>query len=431
MQAEPQEAPKPIRLRITTALNSNSNDPNQWTPAIWIPRFKMMNPSYPLSELLPVRLKKYVHHYCEKDMILSQRLAEGRQTVLVSCTLRVPGKDSELAIPLNEDPRVETIGDLTSVRCPPEEITIAASLTLTLEGRRKNKNASKVLDDQISTASYIKHGHGPEKWLRVGFVKILGDDGKTWGIRRAAREWECVAYTNPLLGSIDSHGKVLLSKLHGYDFLDFVIGDLEERKPWKELGHSVELLGPFSHPQLEVDVWTEFSSMFKKYVEEKEEDDTLGSGVPFMPTFCYNVFQPGEFGLGLKKWPKHGVELAVRCVIHNVEVRDLRTVSFPRDIRLSIRESDELEDLRGYISKHINVAGMQDGVMVDSDKLFTSRHRPQWTMEFWVMPQGHRKLYRFARGKLSQFLDPSDETRREDKRLYCEAHIISASREQE
>lgn len=378
-----------------------------------------------MKEILPVHLKNYVQHYASKDGVLSQHLATGKHVMVISCTLRVPRSGLELVISLDRDPRVEALGDLVEERCPPEINIVAADITLSLEVRSpRSTNLANDPAEQLHTISYLEPADDQLEWFRIGDVMVPLEDGKTFTKRRAGREWECVGYTNPLLASRNLRtGKVQFCRMHAYDFIDFVVGDLEDRRLRREIFYGVELLGPFSHPRLDDVFGGDLSKIFTEYVEEREPGDTLGSGLPFLPTLCYNVFRAEDFGLGIGTWPKHGVDVAVRCVSQCATGRRKPPLQFPRDIRLTIREEDGLEGLCNDVLECIDVEGLQDGVLVTSNKLFDPEHE-SWTVELWVMPQGQRKLFRYIQGKLDQFLDGSDKTRVLDKRLYCEAHII-------
>lgn len=385
-----------------------------------------------MSELLPVSLKNYVQHYVKKDELLSNHLAQGKHILLISCTLRVPRPIKYQSIPLDKDPRVKLVGDLTTDRYPPKAVTVAADLTLSLQARRRSNRLTIDPDDEVQTTGYLGDAEEEEalKWCRVGNVNILDDDGATFCAKRSARFGECVSYINPLIASYDPQsGEVLLYTLHAYDFMDFVVGNLEERQAWSKLGASVELLGLFGNPRLTLESKEELAESVTKYLEEDDEDEAdeeedVWDGLPFLPTFCYNTYHAEDFGLGVERWPRNGIDLVVRCVNHYTPKRDMQNLEFPRDIRLSIWKDENMEDLFKDVLQHINVAGLQDGVKVTSNKLFHPSHKGKWSIDWWVMPQTQRKLFRYTQGKLDQFLDPSMATRVEDKRLYCEAHIV-------
>lgn len=149
----------------------------------------------------------------------------------------------------------------------------------------------------------------------------------------------------------------------------------------------------------------------------------MGSGIPFLPTYCYNEYSAQDLGMGLADFPIQGIDVAVTMVNH---YEGIRHVAFPRDIRIVVDGGDEMEDIVELLRELIHRRGRQDGASFDSEQLFRSEHRGRWGMIFWVMPQtGPRKLYRFTEGKLHQFLSSALTVRTRDKRLYLEAHIVS------
>lgn len=170
----------------------------------------------------------------------------------------------------------------------------------------------------------------------------------------------------------------------------------------------------------------------KGLIAEEEHDEKgngecelqqMGSGIPFLPTYCYNEYSAQDLGMGVAKFPIQGIDVAVTMVNHYEGVRH---VGFPRDIRIVVDGGDEMEDIVELLRELIHRRGRQDGASFDSEQLFRSEHRGRWGMIFWVMPQtGPRKLYRFTEGKLHQFLSSALTVRTRDKRLYLEAHIVS------
>lgn len=170
----------------------------------------------------------------------------------------------------------------------------------------------------------------------------------------------------------------------------------------------------------------------KGLIAEEEHDEKgngecelqqMGSGIPFLPTYCYNEYSAQDLGMGLANFPIQGIDVAVTMVNH---YEGIRHVAFPRDIRIVVDGGDEMEDIVELLRELIHRRGRQDGASFDSEQLFRSEHRGRWGMIFWVMPQtGPRKLYRFTEGKLHQFLSSALTVRTRDKRLYLEAHIVS------
>lgn len=249
------------------------------------------------------------------------------------------------------------------------------------------------------------------------------------------------AYTQPLLlwhhnnNSFSSTTTTIqFSRVHAYDFDEFCIGDPDEWTPWNHIPFSNRyyFLGTLESVQRRGESREELLERVKGLIAEEEHDENgngecelqqMGSGIPFLPTYCYNKYSAQDLGMGLANFPIQGIDVAVTMVNH---YEGIRHVAFPRDIRIVVDGGDEMEDIVELLRELIHRRGRQDGASFDSEQLFRSEHRGRWGMIFWVMPQtGPRKLYRFTEGKLHQFLSSALTVRTRDKRLYLEAHIVS------
>lgn len=248
------------------------------------------------------------------------------------------------------------------------------------------------------------------------------------------------AYTQPLIlwlhnnKPFSSTTTIQFSRVHAYDFDEFCIGDPDEWTPWNHIPFSNRyyFLGTLESVQRRGESREELLERVKGLIAEEEHDEKgngecelqqMGSGIPFLPTYCYNEYSAQDLGMGLAKFPIQGIDVAVTMVNH---YEGIRHVAFPRDIRIVVDGGDEMEDIVELLRELIHRRGRQDGASFDSEQLFRSEHRGRWGMIFWVMPQtGPRKLYRFTKGKLHQFLSSALTVRTRDKRLYLEAHIVS------
>ncbi|KAF2768247.1 hypothetical protein EJ03DRAFT_352330 [Teratosphaeria nubilosa] len=90
--------------------------------------------------------------------------------------------------------------------------------------------------------------------------------------------------------------------------------------------------------------------------------------LPFLPPYSFNRHEAERYGLGLPHWPKNDIEVAVRCVSHLSDV--IGRVSFPRDIRVEIEESDRVSSIKGAICEEINKCETQDDIRINSGELF-------------------------------------------------------------
>ncbi|KAF2168116.1 hypothetical protein M409DRAFT_21563 [Zasmidium cellare ATCC 36951] len=169
-----------------------------------------------------------------------------------------------------------------------------------------------------------------------------------------------------------------------------------------------------------------FKSKLKQHVAE--DWGNLRTGMPFLPTYCFNKYDSAEHGLGLTKWPHKGIDIALRCVSHCKADGKLKNISFRRDSWLVIHEEDTMDDIRDLLDGENNTRETEDAIKIDSARLFTGEHIDQWELELLGMPQrGSAKLYRFTDGQISQFLDASPLTRPKERKVFMEAHVVPNS----
>lgn len=237
------------------------------------------------------------------------------------------------------------------------------------------------------------------------------------------------AYFWPLLVTFDRDFKtVKLSRTHAYEMEDFCIGDIKEKEKWNQLrfGSGFRFDGPFKDVHWESESKAKFVKRLKQHMANG--GFSLGSGVPVMPAYSEKKFRPRQHkNLGLTKWPKQDVDIAVRIVDHySASIASIKEISFPWDIRLAVTRDDSIATIKRDICKKINMRGEEDEQPVTSSQIFGKRHRDRWEMELWVMPQtGPKRLYQWVEGDILEFLNRTDRVRTKDKKLYVEAHIVA------
>lgn len=276
----------------------------------------------------------------------------------------------------------------------------------------------------------------PVRYYRLGNVSIPNDypDNDIRNLpychkgRTAFRKVE-TKYVWALLGSYKDHGSMLhLTKVHAYDFDDFCIGDCTEWEYWNKTRFNTkhEYCLPYETISSRCGTKGELEHLLQEYVTSGAEQP--GSGVIFLPTYCFNTFKPS--GVGRSMWPKHGIATAVRCVSHVDDDETTAALAFPSDIQLIVDEEDTHTSITRAICNIINIHSYQHGCRANSARLFDGTYAGAWAMELWVMPQiGERKLYKWVEAGgigLQDFLSDAPTVRKNDKRLYVEAHIVRA-----
>ncbi|KAK3699730.1 hypothetical protein LTR37_016335 [Vermiconidia calcicola] len=168
-----------------------------------------------------------------------------------------------------------------------------------------------------------------------------------------------------------------------------------------------------------------------------------GSGIPFMPFYTHNSYDPAAYGLGVEGVSVHVVvrfvdkftvlqkqsgkqpRLVLSWCAQYVFDQEEASYDITRITRLIV------EDLRRPPS---NNAGdhSHDGTRINSHTLLLKEPlKNLWTLQLWAMaqPQHLKKLYKLPVGRpdnmgcLGQFLDPR-KVRLGDHRLYMEAHVV-------
>lgn len=374
---------------------------------------------------LHARLRKLTGHFRDalqrelaRDSVLLTQLRKTNCVLHLTATCRKRDGQRE-EIYLDDRACVAAIGDLF-------EDPSAAGLELEAEGIVDAKMVPKRTWKSDSFVR-IREPSNDTKCLRIGNVPLVDDycrDPSPQDVRLGSRQ-DGAAYSQPLLVRFDKDfKKVSFFRVHAYDFDDFCIGDPEEMLAGTQVkfDNAYHFFGPFQHVLNKQESRAKFIARLRKHVQEGGE--SLGSGMPFLPKYCYNTYKPKEHCLGLKEWPKQGIDVAIRCVNH-YKPDCLIDLAFPPDNRTYFEDGETFHDIVRQIKEEIEFEGFEDDVSVNSGLLFKEPHADQWDMELWVMPQrGPRKLYRYTQGDLTQFLDPSTKTRTRDKRIYMEAHIV-------
>lgn len=375
---------------------------------------------------LHARLHKLTGHFRDalqrelaRDGVLLTQLRKANCVLHLTATcLKCNGQREEIY--LDDRACVGAVGDLF-------EDPSAAGLELEADGIITAKMVPKSAW-QSDSFIRIREPSIDIRCLRIGNVPLVDDycrDPSPQDVRLGSRQ-DGPGYSQPLLVRFDKDfKKVSFFRAHAYDFDDFCIGNPEETLAGTQVkfDNAFHFFGPFQHVLNKQESRTKFIARLRKHIQEGGEN--LGNGMPFLPKYCYNTYKAAQHCLGVKEWPKQGIDVAIRCVNH-YKPDCLPKIAFPPDNRTYFESGETLQDVVTQIKEEIDFEGLEDDVEVNSALLFKDPHAGQWDIALWVMPQrGPKKLYRYTEGDLTQFLDPSTKTRTKDKRLYMEAHIIS------
>ncbi|KAK5116553.1 hypothetical protein LTR85_009178 [Meristemomyces frigidus] len=412
---------KSVKLR----LNFQQEEHFAWDACVWDPMQIAVAFDEQVADLHGL-LRVEVLHRAISDGTLRKKLSSGTYAISVAVSIR-PRSCNWGAMALHEVTRMfDRVSDLLEEPQRPPHFLDA---TITMVLKRCKKRAAGIIRDAV----LIQGGVRQYEYFKLGDVPIPQGPGNEalilpWTRKgRRARRQEEIRYVWALLAWRDpKSGHWQLSRVHGYDFDDFCIGDCDEWTTWNKVKFDSQ--HDYALPYQTVSRHDETFQQLQVRIEEHIAGNFFepASGVPFLPTYTCNVYRPESYGLGVQIWPKYDIDVAVRCVNHLDYTTELKGLALPQDIRLEIEKHDTMDDIRAIIVCRLNRNDRQFGVKVNSSILFEGRHAGKWEIDLWAMPQqpGPRKLFRYWESKLTQFLSISPKVRKKDKRLYMEAHIV-------
>ncbi|PPJ53151.1 hypothetical protein CBER1_11668 [Cercospora berteroae] len=393
----------------------------KWNKPVWAPHAFCLSTMEPLKSL-PFLFEALVQQRSSKDVYLSQMLLNGQHILKLSSDIVQQGSCSNVVISLDEDPRVELLSDLFQDPTA-SELVLMARVKLTI---LENSQGSTLPDERIQHSRW--HDVTEDyRILRIGSVPLRNGDEAEMAEKVCDHLREEIAYMQALTVWVNrKSGKFHLRRCHAFDFDDFCVGNAFEDTQWNQRAFSNRdyFLGRLENVQYRQGSKEDFVKLLEQLLDDEDEDAQMGSGIPFLPTNCYNGYQPTEHGLGLLSWPKRGIDVAATFVDKYDGISNLK---FPQDIRIIVEEGDAFQDIIECLLQEINRQGREHGTYFNSARLFRSEHRAKWQVKLWIMPQTkQRKLYQYTSGDLLQFLSPALTIRQDDKRLYVEAQIIPA-----
>lgn len=395
--------------------------PFAWQPNIWtiFPTAISLDDSVTSLSAL---FKNEILHRALSDNVLRKVMAVKRHVMFFTATVRTASRCWEIIGPRRSGMKFERLADLFN---DPYAATLVLRVDIALTLDRRSTMGVAITDLVQTQPSF---GESPGRYLRLGDVPNPDNypNGNTCDFPVRGKRPD-VRYIWALVGWIDpKDGCLRLSRVHAYDYDDFCIGDCEEWTPWHQVrfDFNFDWLLPYTAVKRKQETKTQLLGRVQQHIADGSEEP--GSGLPFLPPHTLNTYEPKLYGMGLQQWPRRGIDVAVRCVNR---LQDVKNISFPRNLRFDIEESDTVESINEVICSEIRRREDQHGIAIDSGQLFERRHNKKWAMELWVLPQrpGPCKLFQYKEGKLSAFLSPSLRVRKKDKRLYMEAHIVPVS----
>lgn len=364
------------------------------------------------AERIPRKVREVVKSRVLSDKAVGEAMESDNVKLALTTSLEIPSMPWA-TLPLDGTPRLASVGDVFENG---EKMVADAHVSLSLHSAEAPQPQDLV--ENITNPSKLK-------CLRIGYMPVFDPGYQDVGETRKEGRRDGPGYCQPLLVWFDETLRTIkLTKIHAFELGEICIGDINESEKWNQqkFTHDFFSRGHFTYFRERGYGFQKFKSRLRQHIDENWGNFT--TGMPFLPTFCFNKFDPTEHRLGLTTYPKKGIDVAVRCVNHYEADNKLKDLSFRRDIRLVIMKEDTMDDIREFINDEINAKETEDGVKIDSARLFERQHQDRWEWQLWVMPETLRKLYRFEDGSIARFLNEQKGSRPKEKMVYMEAHVV-------
>ncbi|GAB1736359.1 hypothetical protein NU219Hw_g7021t1 [Hortaea werneckii] len=398
----------------------------RWTPANWTTSVPMFDRSIDISKLRQF-LGEEVLKRTQADHQLRETLSARGYYVSITALVEIPGCRWG---PMSLAEVAEKFGLASDLLDDPEGRFQRFTLNITLQLEKRQSTGDRSL-------VHFPHEEPQHVYHRLGRVQIpeqhYGNDIQGPLVTASGKELRKsaeITYIWALLAWREGpQGHWQLKRVRAYDFDLYCIGDADETSKWNSVPFNCAYDYSISFERVSQD--GESFQQLQRRLEDRIKDGwpEPGSGVPFLPKYCFKNYQPSPHSVA--EWPKHGIKVAVRCVNWLAHEGQLTDIRFPPDLQLVIEEQDTIEDIRDIINQEIDCKRTEHGVKINSATLFKPPLAKTWELELWVLPQhpenpdGQGKLHRYASGRLLAFLSTSSGMRKNDKRLYMEAHIVS------
>ncbi|KAI7482974.1 hypothetical protein KC351_g5389 [Hortaea werneckii] len=351
----------------------------QWTPAYWNTSVPMLDTSINISELRQFLVEEVLKR-TKLDPQLHRLLPARRRYVSLAASVEIPGcRWGPLSL-ADVAGKFDLVSDLLE---DPEGTLQRFTINVTLQLEKGDSTENKPL-------VRFPHEEPQHVYHRLGKVPIpeqhYGNDTSGPLITASGKDlrksadigyvWALLAYRE------GPQGLWQLKRVRTYDFDLFCIGDVDETSELNTVtfDYSFEYYtASYNRVNQDGESFRQLQRRIETRIEEGWEEP--GPGVPFLPKYCFNNFQPSPDSIAA--WPKHDIPVAVRCVNWLTHERPSKDIRFPLDLQFTIEGKDTIEDIRDIILQEINRKGTKSGVKVDSAALFKPPLAETWDLELW------------------------------------------------
>lgn len=410
--------------------------------APWPPATFSLTSESELSELL-VRCHGQLESRIRQDASNQRALDSREMRVGFRVSTQAPDTPSVHIDLGNGRLNVSVLGDL--FRSPSISNKLDVHMVFALEATKVAVPAGDLLFWQPQRSQ-------PYESIRVGLTTDQAPSKTSLGMDQDAGSRTILPIRPLLAWLIGGIFKLELFSIPAYQFDDHCIGDpCHDTMYWEE-GHAAEdfasrheLLAPFAG-EPDRDALDERVKIYQK----SSSPMVVGSGMPFLPSYCFNKLDEAKHGaqrgINSKGASREDeVHVAVRCVSHLKSPIAYRPAGpdfiwFP-DILLSIPVTRGAKTVCKRALGVLKASDVTTKVGEDNAKelysssaLWERRLLGKWAVQIWVSPQRdggehkERKMYCLTRAQgekrpLWWFLD-TELWKKGDRRLYVEAHLV-------
>lgn len=291
--------------------------------------------------------------------------------------------------------------------------------------------------------------HDPEDFVyfRLGYTSASRPKKVSQGAANTSNSGAVttpLAHNNTLVGYLDKAEQdeasaLKLLRVPAWEFGGYCVGDVDYECEDVEFQKDHDFLGPYAGVRSSKELLKRAKEQLKSGARQP------GSGVPMLATYTLNVYHPTlvEPLVGMKAFPKAGIDVAVRFVHHlDLERVDHHTlikegdkykykdIGFPTNFHIRAGSGDGVEAVEEDILKELRSTEVSEDV---TSWLLLGEEfaEVKWELQLWVMPQSPklRKLFKYptgwaeSTGQLHEFMDPVM-VANGDRRLYMEVHVV-------
>jgi hypothetical protein len=282
-------------------------------------------------------------------------------------------------------------------------------ITVTLEDTGKTCRSTDA-DELVTNGWYDE-----SEYYRVGTINISEDDNA--GVLPRRTQWQAVLawYKNEEEKKMSG---MWFSQVPSWKSTDFEIGDNDLGQSSRTMPKDTVVDDRYGTNAKKLEV--------HKLLSDKENNEVaiaaLRKSVPQALTQCFNDKDEDMVNyVRLENWPdKYETITARGPFVHYEENRRKEEPLVPQTFNIKVKEDHDLDDIYNLLDNELR---RKVGGRKKMETRFKDNKR-QFQYDLWVRPQmtGVRKMFRYRKGKVMQFMTARGVNLKED--VYMEANIV-------